>query len=27
MFSVGKFRDVLFDRQDVLAHAERSYHP
>ena len=27
MFTQGIFRDVLFYRQDVLAHAERSYHP
>jgi len=27
MYSEGRFRDVLFTRQDVLAHAERSYHP
>jgi acyl-homoserine-lactone acylase len=27
MFVQGRFRDVLFSRQDVLAHAERSYHP
>jgi acyl-homoserine-lactone acylase len=27
MFTQGRFRDVLFSPQDVLAHAERSYHP
>ena len=27
MFSKGQFRDVLFYREDVLAHAERQYHP
>jgi acyl-homoserine-lactone acylase len=27
MFTQGLFRDVLFTREDVLAHAERSYHP
>ena len=27
MFSQGQFRDVLFSREDVNAHAERSYHP
>ena len=27
MFTQGHFRDVLFSPQDVLAHAERSYHP
>jgi acyl-homoserine-lactone acylase len=27
MFTQGKFRDVLFYPQEVLAHAERSYHP
>ncbi len=27
MFTQGLFRDVLFTRQEVLAHAERSYHP
>ncbi len=27
MFTQGRFRDVLFSRPDVLAHAERSYHP
>jgi acyl-homoserine-lactone acylase len=27
MFTQGRFRDVLFSRQDVMAHAERSYHP
>jgi acyl-homoserine-lactone acylase len=27
MFTEGHFRDVLFSRQEVLAHAERSYHP
>jgi acyl-homoserine-lactone acylase len=27
MFTRGRFRDVLFYAQDVLAHAERSYHP
>jgi len=27
MFARGQFRDVLFSRDDVEAHAERSYHP
>jgi acyl-homoserine-lactone acylase len=27
MFTHGVFRDVLFIREDVMAHAERSYHP
>jgi acyl-homoserine-lactone acylase len=27
MFVQGRFRDVLFSREDVAAHAERSYHP
>jgi len=27
MFASGQFRDVLFSRDDVEAHAERSYHP
>ena len=27
MFTLGRFRDVLFSREDVSAHAERSYHP
>ena len=27
MFTQGIFRDVLFYPKDVLAHAERSYHP
>jgi acyl-homoserine-lactone acylase len=27
MFTHGVFRDVLFSREDVMAHAERSYHP
>jgi acyl-homoserine-lactone acylase len=27
MFTQGLFRDVLFTREDVAAHAERSYHP
>jgi acyl-homoserine-lactone acylase len=27
MFSQGNFRDVLFSREDVRAHAERTYHP
>jgi acyl-homoserine-lactone acylase len=27
MFAQGRFRDVLFSREDVMAHAERSYHP
>jgi acyl-homoserine-lactone acylase len=27
MFVQGRFRDVLFNREDVMAHAERSYHP
>ncbi len=27
MFTQGVFRDVFFSREDVMAHAERSYHP
>ena len=27
MFTRGEFRDVLFSREEVLAHAERSYQP
>lgn len=27
MYSQGKFKDVLFYKEDVLKHAERSYHP
>jgi acyl-homoserine-lactone acylase len=27
MYSEGRLRDVLFTPQDVLAHAERRYHP
>ncbi|MEP6547665.1 MAG: penicillin acylase family protein [Gammaproteobacteria bacterium] len=27
MFTQGIFREVLFSREDVAAHAERSYHP
>ncbi|HME40619.1 MAG TPA: penicillin acylase family protein [Steroidobacteraceae bacterium] len=27
MFVQGQFRDVLFSREDVAAHAERRYHP
>jgi acyl-homoserine-lactone acylase len=27
MFVQGRFRDVLFSPDDVMAHAERSYHP
>jgi len=27
MFTQGRFRDVLFSREDVMAHAERSYRP
>ena len=27
MFVQGRFRDVLFSREDAMAHAERSYHP
>jgi acyl-homoserine-lactone acylase len=27
MFVQGRFRDVPFSREEVLAHAERSYHP
>jgi acyl-homoserine-lactone acylase len=27
MFTQGRFREVLFYPQDVLAHAERTYHP
>jgi acyl-homoserine-lactone acylase len=27
MFTRGEFRDVFFTPQDVLAHAQRQYHP
>jgi acyl-homoserine-lactone acylase len=27
LFTQGQFRDVLFSRRDVMAHAELSYHP
>jgi acyl-homoserine-lactone acylase len=27
LYSQGRFRDVLFDPEDVSAHAERTYHP
>jgi len=27
MFARGTFRDVLFNRDEVQAHAERTYHP
>ncbi|OIR12738.1 glutaryl-7-aminocephalosporanic-acid acylase precursor [mine drainage metagenome] len=27
MYSKGKFKDVLFYKEDVLQHAERTYHP
>jgi acyl-homoserine-lactone acylase len=27
MYTEGRFRDVLFTAQDVLAHAQRRYHP
>ncbi len=27
MYTEGRFRDVLFTRQDVMAHAQRRYHP
>ena len=27
MYTEGKFKDVLFYKEDVLKHAERSYHP
>lgn len=27
MYSKGKFKDVLFYKEDVLKHAERTYHP
>jgi acyl-homoserine-lactone acylase len=27
MYAKGKFKDVLFYKEDVLAHVERSYHP
>ena len=27
MYTKGKFKDVLFYKEDVLKHAERSYHP
>ena len=27
MFAQGVFREIFFSREDVMAHAERSYHP
>ena len=27
MYSLGKFKDVLFYKEDVLKHAEKNYHP
>ena len=27
MYSKGQFKDVLFYKEDVLKHAERTYHP
>ena len=27
MYSKGQFKDVLFYKEDVLQHAERTYHP
>jgi acyl-homoserine-lactone acylase len=27
MYCEGRFRDVWFSRQDVMAHARRRYHP
>ena len=27
MYTKGKFKDVLFYKEDVLQHAERNYHP
>jgi len=27
MYSKGKFKDVLFYKEDVLQHAEKTYHP
>jgi len=27
MFCEGRFRDVWFSAQDVMAHAQRRYHP
>ena len=27
MYTQGKFKDVLFYKEDVLKHAEKTYHP
>ncbi|HEX8677888.1 MAG TPA: penicillin acylase family protein, partial [Segetibacter sp.] len=27
MYTKGQFKDVLFYKEDVVKHAERSYHP
>ena len=27
MYTKGQFKDVLFYKEDVLKHAERTYHP
>ena len=27
MYSKGQFKDVLFYKEDVMKHAERTYHP
>jgi acyl-homoserine-lactone acylase len=27
MYTKGKFKDVLFYKEDVLKHSERTYHP
>jgi acyl-homoserine lactone acylase PvdQ len=27
MYTKGKFKDVLFYKEDVLKHVERNYHP
>jgi acyl-homoserine lactone acylase PvdQ len=27
MYSKGKFKDVLFYKEDVLQHVEKTYHP
>ncbi len=27
MYTEGRFKDVLFYKEDVLKHAERTYHP
>jgi len=27
MYSKGQFKDVLFYKEDVMKHAEKTYHP